>query len=145
MPRGTVVLVGDSNTDPALLVHPRIHVVPRQPYEVMPAFLQAFDVCLVPFARTRLTVGVNPIKLREYLAAGRPVVATRLPEIEPYGDVVDLVEEGGDWAARVRSMLEHGTDDEEARVARRARVSGESWDAVAERIEALMLPLLGSR
>ena len=83
---GTLVLVGGLNTDPAPLAHPRIRLLGRRDYADMPAYVQAFDACLVPFARTRLTAGVNPIKLREYLAAGRPTVATELPETVPYAD-----------------------------------------------------------
>jgi glycosyltransferase involved in cell wall biosynthesis len=137
--RGTVVLVGGTNTDVAALRHPRIMFVGRRPYAEMPAFVQAFDVCLVPFAHNRLTAAVNPIKLREYLAAGRPTVATALPEIEPYGDVVELVRRG-DWApAVVRAIMD---DDAPKRARRRARVAGESWDVAFGRIEALVSPLV---
>lgn len=139
MGRGTVVLVGDTNTGVASLGHPRIRFVGRRPYAEMPAFMQAFDVCLVPFVHNRLTAGVNPIKLREYLAAGRPTVATALPETEPYGDVVELVRDG-DWPAAVaRAVME---DDERRRAQRRARVAGESWDVTFDRVEGLVSPLL---
>lgn len=138
--RGTVVLVGGVNTDTAVLHHPRIALVGRRPYAEMPAFLHAFDACLVPFARTRLTAGVNPIKLREYLAAGRPTVATDLPEVQPYGDAVDLVPAGGSWPDAVRHAL--ADDSPSARAARQARVRRDSWDAAAERVERLMAPLV---
>lgn len=138
--RGTVVLVGGVNTDVAGLRHPRIRFVERRPYGEMPAFMQAFDVCLVPFARNRLTAGVNPIKLREYLAAGRPTVAAALPEIQPYADVVELVEDGGDWAAAVTRAL--ASDTGPRRSQRRSRVAGESWDAVFLRVEDLLRPLV---
>ncbi len=138
--RGTVVLAGGVNTDISPLDHPRIVHVERRPYEEMPSFIQRFDACLVPFARNRLTQGVNPIKLREYLAAGRPVVATALPEIEPYGDVVELVRTRDGWPAAVARAL--AADDEDARAIRRQRVAGESWDVAFERIEALLTPLL---
>jgi glycosyltransferase involved in cell wall biosynthesis len=106
----------------------------------MPAFMQAFDACLVPFARNRLTTAVNPIKLREYLAAGRPTVATALPEIEPYRDVVELVADGGDWPAAIARAL--ADDDDRACARRRDRVASESWDACFRRIEDLVSPLL---
>jgi glycosyltransferase involved in cell wall biosynthesis len=137
--RGTIVLVGGINTDVAALRHPRIRFVERRPYSEMPAFMQAFDACLVPFASNRLTAAVNPIKLREYLAAGRPTVATALPEIEPYGDVVELVR-SGEWAPAVARALVD--DDERGRAGRRARVAGESWDVTFGRIDELVSPLL---
>jgi glycosyltransferase involved in cell wall biosynthesis len=134
---GTVVLVGASNISSAHLEHHRIRLLGPRPYETMPGYLQAFDVCLVPFARTRLTAAVNPIKLREYLAAGRPTVATPLPEIVPYRDVVELVEDD-DWPAALKRALAPGADTEAHRAARRARVRAESWDVAAERVAALL-------
>jgi glycosyltransferase involved in cell wall biosynthesis len=138
--RGTVVLVGSINTDVTSLQHPRIRFVERRPYAEMPAFMQAFDVCLVPFTRNRLTAAVNPIKLREYLAAGRPTVASALPEVEPYVDVVELVADGGDWAAAVARAV--ADDGESRRSERRRRVTGESWDVAFRRIEDLVMPLV---
>lgn len=140
---GTLVLVGGANVDvTALERHPRIQILGRRPYDAIPSYLGAFDCCLSPFAITRLTVGVNPIKLREYLAAGRPVVSTPLPEILPYRDVVSVADGPAAFADAVRAIVRPGADPPAARVARRARVAGESWDAVAARIDELLRPLL---
>lgn len=139
--RGTVVMVGGINAGADRLRHPRIALVGRRPYEEMPAFLNAFDCCLVPFARNRLTEGVNPIKLREYLAAGRPVVATALPEIEPYADVVELASSAEEFSLRTQRVLA-SEDSELSRARRRDRVAGESWDRAADRIEELMSRLV---
>ena len=101
--RGTVVLVGGDNVATAELAsHPRVRLLGQRPYETMPAYLAAFDVCLVPFGRSTLTEGVNPIKLREYLAAGRPVVATPLPAVREYAEVVRLADDPASFAAAVR-------------------------------------------
>jgi glycosyltransferase involved in cell wall biosynthesis len=141
---GTVVLVGASNTSSTHLEHQRIRLLGPRPYETMPGYLQAFDVCLVPFARTRLTAAVNPIKLREYLAAGRPTVATPLPEIVPYRDVVELVEDD-DWPDALKRALAPEADTEARRAERRARVRAESWDVAAERVATLLRLLPGAR
>ena len=140
--RGTVVLVGAVNSGAGRLSHPRVALIGHRPYEQMPAYLNAFSCCLVPFAVNRLTYGVNPIKLREYLAAGRPTVATSLPEVEPYGDVVELARSPEDFATLTRQLLEGEPDSEELRARRRLRVAGESWDLAAQRIEGMMLELL---
>ena len=143
--RGTVVLVGRANTEvSALAAHPRIRLLGTRPYESIPGYLSAFACCLVPFAINRLTVGVNPIKLREYLAAGRPVVSTPMPEVHHYGDVVSIV--GGADAfveAVAASLLD--VEDEVAIRRRRDRVAGESWDAVAAQIEPHLNALLRPR
>lgn len=139
--RGTVVMVGGVNAGGERLRHERIALVGRRPYEEMPGCLHAFDCCLVPFARSRLTQGVNPIKLREYLAAGRPTVATGLPEIEPYREVVELAASPAEFAIKVNAILSE-PDTEAARSGRRERVAGESWDRAAETIEELMLKIV---
>jgi glycosyltransferase involved in cell wall biosynthesis len=68
--------------DTRLRAMPNIRLLGQRPYADLPAYAAAFDVALVPFVRNELTAAVNPIKLREYLCAGLPVVATALPEIE---------------------------------------------------------------
>jgi glycosyltransferase involved in cell wall biosynthesis len=142
---GTLVLVGPANVDVSDLErHPRIRLLGPQPYGDIPAYLQAFACCLVPFAINDLTVGVNPIKLREYLAAGRPVVSTLMPEVEKYADVVALADGPAHFAESVLAQLSPEADTVRARASRRARVGAESWDAVADRIEPLLRSLISS-
>ncbi|WP_052759417.1 glycosyltransferase [Paenibacillus sp. DMB20] len=54
----------------------------EKPYTELPSYLKRFDVALIPFLNNALTQATNPVKLYEYLAAGKPVVSTRLPELE---------------------------------------------------------------
>jgi glycosyltransferase involved in cell wall biosynthesis len=140
--RGTVVVVGPQNTDvSALRGHSRVRLLGPRPYDAIPGYLGAFACCLVPFAINRLTVAVNPIKLREYLAAGRPVVCTPMPEILEYGDVVTIADGAAAFAAAVVAAVAEA-DDEGAIRRRRERVAGESWDAAAARIEPHLTALL---
>lgn len=142
--RGTVVLVGRENIDVAMLrAHPRIRLLGARPYDAIPGYLSAFDCCLVPFAINRLTVAVNPIKLREYLAAGRPVVSTPMPEVLQYGDVVSIADGADAFAGAVVAALATA-EDETAIGRRRRRVASDSWDAVAARIEPHLTALLRS-
>lgn len=140
---GTVVVVGMANTDvTALRRHPRIELLGRRPFERIPAYLDAFDVCLVPFRLNELTAGVNPIKLREYLAAGRPVVSTAMPEVIPYAPPVRTATGSADFAAAVLEELAPANDSEAARARRRERVAGESWDVAAERVGDVLRQVL---
>ena len=135
MERGTVVLVGRVNTDVRDLRHPRIKLLGARPYDTIPAYLASFNCCVIPFQINRLTVGVNPIKLREYLAAGRPVVSTPLPETLRYGAAMTIAENPASFARAVVESLEPGHDTAELRAGRRAAVAGDSWDAVVAQIE----------
>jgi glycosyltransferase involved in cell wall biosynthesis len=140
--RGTVVLVGPTNIDVRALEHPRLVLLGRRPYDAIPAYLGAFDTCLVPFRDNELTRGVNPIKLREYLAAGRPVVSSPLPEVLPYADVVELASSSEEFFPAVQRTLAPGYDTPPRREERRRRVTSESWDSRARTIERLMWALL---
>jgi len=137
---GTLVLVGAANTDVSMLRHDRIKLLGVRPYESIPAYIANFDCCLIPFQVNPLTVAVNPIKLREYLAAGRPVVSTPLPEVSQYGDVATIASREN-FVGAVIELL-NSSDPESARQDRRLRVAGESWDRAAATIEALFHPLL---
>jgi glycosyltransferase involved in cell wall biosynthesis len=60
---------------------PNLRYLGYKPYEVLPQYLYYCDVCVIPFRINQITVATNPIKVYEYLAAGKPVVATDLPEV----------------------------------------------------------------
>jgi hypothetical protein len=58
-----------------------VHLLGRQQYTDLPAYCKGFDVALNPFRINELTLSANPLKVREYLAAGLPVVSTDIPEV----------------------------------------------------------------
>jgi len=78
---GSLVLLGSVRMDLSRLRLPNVHVLGRRPYGELPAYCKGFDVGLIPFVQTELTLSANPLKAREYLAAGLPVVSTDLPEV----------------------------------------------------------------
>lgn len=81
--RGSLVLIGKSTTPlGALGAFANVHLLGRKPYADLPAYAKAFDVALNPFRINVLTQNASPLKVREYLAAGLPVVATPIPEVE---------------------------------------------------------------
>ncbi|MBL8036952.1 MAG: glycosyltransferase [Nitrospira sp.] len=88
-PRWSFVLIGKSGVDCSVLEQvPNVHLLGVRSYDTLPAFAKGFTVGIMPFRINRLTDNVNPIKLREYLAAGLPVVSTPLREARAYQHVV---------------------------------------------------------
>lgn len=137
-PAWHVVLIGVVHTPAAgrFLARPNVHYLGRKGYADLPAYVGCFDVCLLPFRRTPLTEAVNPVKLYEYLAAGRPVVSTPLPEVARYGEVVTVAEPGEFGQAVARAL--RAADDPVA-VARRLAVARENtWE---ERVETILAVL----
>src|SRR5262249_57257775 len=83
---GWVVLLGSSAPDMSPREGARnVHSLGRKPYADLPRYAKAFDVALMPFEVNELTLASNPLKVREYLAAGLPVVSTAIPEVERLG------------------------------------------------------------
>jgi glycosyltransferase involved in cell wall biosynthesis len=79
----TFVLVGNTQGSflGSLKEQPNIVFLPEQDYSKLPQILSAFDVCMLPFKRCRLTHATNPVKIYEYCAAGKPVVSSNLDEL----------------------------------------------------------------
>jgi glycosyltransferase involved in cell wall biosynthesis len=88
-PQWSFVLIGKVGVDCSSLKQlSNVHLLGVRSYDTLPAFAKGFSVGIMPFKINRLTENVNPIKLREYLAAGLPVVSTPLPEAKVYQHVV---------------------------------------------------------
>ncbi len=84
-PGFSFAVLGDAKVDVTELRDiDNVHLLGRKPYEALPAYCAHFDAGLLLFAQNEMTRHVNPVKMREYLAAGLPVVSTPLPEAEPY-------------------------------------------------------------
>lgn len=123
---GTVVLVGDSSTDlKALEGAPNIRIVGRKPYAELPRYAKAFDVALMPFKVNELTLASNPLKVREYLAAGLPVVSTAIPEVERLG-VCRIGQDADGIVREIAAAIAAGPGPSEVRA---AQVKGEGWEA----------------
>ena len=80
---GSIVMVGPfAKIDPSELPrHANLHWLGQRPYEELPAYVKAFDVCLMPFALNAATANINPTKTLEYMAAGKPVISTAVPDV----------------------------------------------------------------
>ena len=82
-PRNHVLLVGPAEI--RLPLHERLHAVGRVPKRQVGSWVEAFDVCLYPFRRTELLDTIDPVKIYEYLAANKPVLAVRSAETKKFG------------------------------------------------------------
>jgi glycosyltransferase involved in cell wall biosynthesis len=145
---GSLALVGDvRGADPsqmaALAARPNVLLAGRRPYAELPGWCRGFAVGILPFVVNELTRNANPLKLREYLAAGLPVVSTDIPESRalaaqcPEG----LVVAGGDEFAAATSAIA-ASAEAGPQAARSDAVAQESWDhqvdLIARAIESVL-------
>ena len=127
LPEWRFVLVGPAQTDLAALEGVgNIQCLGARPHAALPGYAQHWQAGIIPFRDTPQIRACNPLKLREYLAAGRPIISTDFPALGPYRDLLRVAATPEDFAAALRDSLR---DDNGA--ARQARVAGESWAARA--------------
>jgi len=127
-PDVTIVLVGRAHVDLTALrhEHPNVHAIGHCPYERLPEVLKASAVALVPFVVNEYTRHVNPVKLREYLSAGLPVVSTALPEVARYARWCRIGRDADAFVDAVSDVL--ATDTPAERRARSEAMRDETWE-----------------
>jgi glycosyltransferase involved in cell wall biosynthesis len=109
---------------------PNVHFLPPVKYDELPRYAAGFDVCVLPWETERaFTSYGSAIKVREYLATGKPVVIAPLPEYEPMADVLRIARSRDDFLRLVEDAL-HEEGEEKAR-ARQSSVMSGTWDARA--------------
>ena len=134
-PQASFVLVGDDTPMLAPLRRlPNVHALGPRAYDDLPAYLGGMDVCVIPFRQTALIRHTHPIKVYEYLAAGRAVVSTPMTEINHLTEV-DQAEAGEPFLAALGARLAEPRDPAAER-RRRASIQGETWDARFRVVEA---------
>jgi glycosyltransferase involved in cell wall biosynthesis len=140
LPDWDVEIVGPiAKIDPAHLPQaPNLRYPGMQSYEALPRIMGGFDVALMPFALNEATRSISPTKTLEYLAAGLPVVSTRVPDVvADYPGVVDLRDDIAGFAAACEEVLAAPPAEREAKV--RPLLHLHHWDTIAARMEALMV------
>lgn len=75
------------------------------PAEDLPPWVQAMDVCMIPFVKNRFTQNIYPLKINEYLAAGKPVVSTNFAVLDDFSSVVDVENNAFDFEKTIRRIL----------------------------------------
>jgi glycosyltransferase involved in cell wall biosynthesis len=132
------VVIGSAKTDMSPVEgKPNVFVLGRRPYAELPAYSRGFHASIVPFKMTELTHSVNPIKLREYAAAGLPIVSSPLPEVLKCADIAACASSFDDWVGALRMAVAQGQDPA-AREAQSRRVAHEDWAYRCEEIARLV-------
>jgi hypothetical protein len=126
-PDWTIVMIGKVLVDHSQLQrYSNIRWLGRKPYESLPSYCKAFSLGLIPFAINELTRNVNPIKLREYLSAGMPVVSTPLPECAQYPHWCAVADGKEQFLAACEAAI--AGDSPALKRRRSERMRGESWE-----------------
>ena len=150
-PDWQLVLVGPvAKIDSATLPRrPNIHYLGQRSYAQLPGYLAGWDVALLPFARNEATRFISPTKTPEYLAAGRPVVSTSIPDVvRPYAErgLVRIADDPEGFDAAATAGMQENASDRLARLARvDAFLGGVSWDQTWSAMDDLVREVVEQR
>jgi len=129
------VLIGEARAD----IRPleglgNLRLLGRRAHDELPGYAQHWDVSLLPFRDTPQIRACNPLKLREYLAAGPPIASTDFPALDGYRHLIEVARDGSDLVQAIQRALNAPA----ASGARRASVADESWDRRAATVSQLL-------
>ena len=119
-PDWTIALIGPVHIDVSPLeALPNVRLLGRRPHSELPACCKGFAVGLIPYRIEERTPFVNPIKLREYLSAGLPVVSTPVDEVVRLGDLCAIAQNAEGFVAAIEASLDADARGAPARARRR--------------------------
>lgn len=114
----------------ALKQLPNVHLIGRREQKELPGYLKAFDVCAMAYPLIENVMhSESPLKMYEYLAAGKPVVSTPLPLISHLGHVINFARDADEWIKEIETILR---DDANEKVDERQKIAQlNTWDSRA--------------
>jgi hypothetical protein len=134
---GTIVLLGPQDApDPQLHAIPRVAIRPAVRFERLPAIAAAASVLIMPYAEMEATRAMQPLKLKEYLATGRPAVVRDLPAVRPWADACTACSTSREFTAAVHDAMVGGLSP--AHASARRRLHTESWATKSQMLESWM-------
>jgi len=137
LPEAHLVLIGDATSSMKRFEKiPNVHWLGFRPYEVIPRYGVGFDVAIMPWLDNDWIRNCNPIKLKEYLALGLPVVSTDFPEVRNYASFVRIANDPQAFVRLVKATLDDGGLCTPC--IRREAVLGASWDARSRELLTLI-------
>jgi glycosyltransferase involved in cell wall biosynthesis len=141
-PEWNVVILGRSVVDMKSLQRYKnfFHHGPV-PYDELPNWASKFDVCIIPYVMNKLTANINPLKLKEYLATGKPIVSTPLPEAVKFANVIRIGQNHNEFIKQVEiELTQHHKPELQLRA-----VVGEDWGDKAEQFSGWIEQALGQK
>jgi len=145
-PQWAVVMIG-----PVLKVRERdlparinLHWLGSRDYSQLPAYCKGFDLCLMPFALNEATEYINPTKALEYMATGRTVISSRVPDVvSNFGGVVKIASSHDEFISLCRRAI---VEPDQTAIERGLKMAADStWDSIVEQMESHISEVLAKK
>jgi len=131
LPQVVIRMIGPVLVNPARLRElPNVRLEPQVPFAVLPTSLTTADLFILPFMLNELSKSCSPLKIKEYLACGRPVVATAVPEVERLAPYVHVARDRTSFVQAISAASEGRLSFDAEAV--KSMISREGWDAKAQ-------------
>lgn len=138
LPDYTFLIIGKATVDLSILNDfKNIKYIGEVNFNELPNFASCFDIGIIPFKVNDLTNACNPLKLLEYLSLGVPVVSVNLPEINKFGEIIQIANTYEEFVTKIKySIVE---DSEQKRSERRSVAENYSWESITNAISEKIL------
>lgn len=138
LPNWNFVLIGPKEVDISRLesLNNFFYLGPK-PYPAIPAYSEHWDVGLIPFIKNKLVLACNPLKVKEYLAGGKPIVSVEIPALAVYKECIYLAKDKADFIKGIQLSLEDKNASVRLNLAKK-----ESWDSKVEQLNQQLLAIL---
>lgn len=136
-PEYSLVLIGREAVDTSQLrKYNNVYFMGKREFSSLPSYASAFDVCILPYKNNDQIFNCNPIKLKEYLATGKPTVSVKFPEIMGYDDVLYLSDTKQEFVNNIAlAISENSIQKSRERI---AKVSSQTWENRVREIESIV-------
>ena len=128
LPEVSFVMIGACSLPDGWCPYKNVHFLGQRPYEMVANYMAACDLLIMPWNQSDCIKACNPVKMKEYLAVGRPVVSTYFPEVEYFRDHIDVATDPAEFVQKIRKGLSEPGDT----LDRRRRVQDHTWSAKAK-------------
>jgi glycosyltransferase involved in cell wall biosynthesis len=122
----------------ALRASRNVHFLGSKAARELPGYVRHLDACLLCYRVDGYTKFITPLKLNEYLAAGRPVVGAQIEPLLPYADIIRLAGDEAGWSEGLEACLEAGENRPDRIAARQAVAARLDWDGLTDRIAGIL-------
>jgi len=130
-----IVMIGPVDTDISRFKNnQQIHFFGKKPYQELQKYLSFIEIWIIPFCQNEFTETVNPVKAYEYLAAGKKVVSTYLPELKPFESEILITKTKEEFLAKIEICLKSNNKNKTANLQK--RLEEYSWPNLARKIYA---------
>jgi len=121
--------------------HPNVHLLGPKPHQELAGYLHSFDVCIVPYVKSSYTETVVPVKLNEYLAAGKAVVSTDIPTVREFNERHQVLLTADNTCEQFLAGIEAalGLPKDAATIGRRRQIASlADWKVIVETMSDLI-------